>query len=41
VARIGWREALGWTVELMQRFPEPAPKDVLMAWAESSGPIKE
>jgi transposase len=27
-------------VELVQRPPEPAPKDVLMAWAESSGPIE-
>jgi putative transposase len=31
----GWVEkTLGWTVELVQRPPKPAPKDVLMAWAE-------
>ena len=30
-----WVEkTLGWTVELVQRPPKPAPKDVLMAWAE-------
>src|SRR5215217_1917809 len=30
-----WVEkALGWTVELVQRPPKPAPKDVLMAWAK-------
>ena len=30
-----WVEkALGWTVELVQRPPKSAPKDVLMAWAK-------
>jgi putative transposase len=30
-----WVEkTLGWTVELVQRPPKPAPKEVLMAWAE-------
>lgn len=29
-----WVEkALGWTVELVERPPKPAPKEVLMAWA--------
>jgi putative transposase len=31
----GWVEkALGWTVELVERPRKPAPKEVLMAWAE-------
>jgi transposase len=30
-----WVEkALGWTVELVERPPKPAPKDVLRAWAQ-------
>jgi hypothetical protein len=30
-----WVEkALGWSVELVERPRKPAPKDVLMAWAE-------
>jgi transposase len=31
----GWVEkTLGWTVELVERPRKPAPKEVLMAWAE-------
>jgi putative transposase len=33
-ARDWVEKTLGWTVELVQRPPKPAPKDVLMAWTE-------
>lgn len=37
---MGTEKVLGWSVELVEREKEPAPKEVLKSWAQGSSRLK-